>query len=259
MPGRTSRLPGTPACRGTAWPHPLWKHHPKPGPPALGVTLPPRGTSPNSQPSSWVSLGMPRFRARSSVAAGHGMVLTLDLALGGCQRVAVLCMCHRWARGAAFGQAPPPCAGGAAGKGSTGSGSLLPRPSCPLLGCGGGQPPPLTPAPLCLSGQDYGLSRSPPQFGSIYHVRGNRIPQCPLPWGERRMLSTGLDQAVPVPNWGSFPQPGASPCLSTHGDSSLVSCGFACSAGARGLGEGCRGAEASGLTHVLCRGPQRCH
>lgn len=29
--------------------------------------------------------------------------------------------------------------------------------------------------------------------------------------GERRTLSTGQDQAIPAPNWGSFPQPSASP------------------------------------------------
>lgn len=72
-------------------------------------------------------------------------------------------------------------------KGLQGRGALVWAPSCPdhPVSCSAmeGHSPPLTPAPLCLSGQDYGFSRPPPHFGSIYHVRGNETPQQPLPGG----------------------------------------------------------------------------
>lgn len=77
-----------------------------------------------------------------------------------------------------------------------------------------------SPCPLCLSGQDYGLSRPPPQFGSIYHVRGNGTPQ---PLGRSRACSARVGPGCPSAELGRFPQPSASSCPITRGGTVLVS------------------------------------
>lgn len=191
-----------PCVLGTAWLCPTLETSPKAS--AWGDT----GPSPQQPPRNWGSLGVQQCRACSSVTAGCGMVLTL----GRCQCLGVLWMCLWMSSGRSFGQAGKPPA---ARKGSTG-----PAASHPHLSWGGHNPP--HPAPLCLSGQDYGLSRSPPQFGSIYHVRGNGTPQPPV-LGERRGCSapgrtrlsqcqtgTGFNSRVPLPD----PSPmGAVACL----------------------------------------------
>ena len=217
MPDGTSQLPGTPqpcpACWGTAWLHPSLETSSKAMATSPGVALPLMGTSPNSHPSGWDSLGMQHRRARSSVAAGCGMVLTLDLALGGCQCIQRPLRVPPVGSWSCFRPSPPALRRRGCREGEHWLGQPpAPTALSPARPWGGGESPPLTRAPLCLSGQDYGLSRPPPQFGSIYHVRGNGTLQHPLPGGgERRMLSTGQDQSVPVPNWGSFPQPIAYP------------------------------------------------
>lgn len=172
-PGGTSWLPGTPppcpACRGTAWLrsplgyltqshcHQPWGDTASHGDTTTGTRLPW-----GCHIAGWQQVGMwsqpwEGVSALASFACVTDGLVELLLA-----------------------NPPLPCTWGAAGTGVTGLGSVLPRP---LLGHGGGGQAPLTPTPLCPPGQDYGLSRSPPQFGSIYHVRGNGTPRCPLPWG----------------------------------------------------------------------------
>lgn len=90
---------------------------------------------------------------------------------GECQCLSIPWTCLWMGSGSSFGQAGKPQA---AGKGSSGLAA-----SHPHLSCGAHTETP-HPAPLCLSGQDDGPSRPPPQFGSIYHVRGNGTLQPPV-------------------------------------------------------------------------------
>lgn len=220
MPGRTSKAPGTSHHAlyiRDSLAGPAWKHS-RPGPPVLGVT-------PGHQPSNHPGTGVPwGCRACCSVTAGCGMVLTL----GGCQCLSIPWMCLWMGSGSSFGQAGKPQA---AGKGSTGLAA-----SYPHLSWGDTQSPP-HPAPLCLSGQDSGLSRSPPQFGSIYHVRGNGTPQ-PLWWGGAEDVQLWVGPGCPSAKLGQVP---TAKCLfPTHGGTVLVSCGSADSGGgAQGGMSGC--------------------
>lgn len=193
MPGRTSKVSGTPqpcpVCWGQlGWVSP-WKCS-RPGPPALGVTL---GHHPNCHPGTAT---VQQCRTCCSVTAGCGMVLTLGGSQCPLDELRKLFWLRRKAQGSREGEH------------WLGS---LPSP----LSRGGHTDPPLS-LPLSafqdrtMGSPAHPLSSAP---STMSEVRGPRSAPW---WGEERPFSTGSDQAVPEPNWGGFPQPSPDPSPMGH-------------------------------------------
>lgn len=188
MPNRTSQLPGTPQpCPDC---HSLWKRHLKPWPLALEVTLSPLGMSPQQPPQ--------QLRCPGDV-----------ISQGSCQR-----------SDRSWQDADPRSGPGRMSHHQhplyvplVGSWSCSwPNPHLHTAGAAGTASP-RKPPPLSAF-QDKTMASPAHPLSSAPSTTSEVMEPCTSlcqGWRRQRVLSTGQDQAIPVPDWGRYPQPSASP------------------------------------------------